>query len=331
MLTIYMDAGGIFEMASDLFESLGEANTFETLGDSFGPTHYEAAGVYIADAGLRVDFAFVLDPDDIDEETLAVYQDAGKRPQTEMLMPEGSLVYHVGSGIHRIVDNLYANLASMEGAEDFAESLMMFEMTFGFSPFEDFLGKLDGEWAFTIMPSSEGILAEGLGVPLDFVFLAETSNPEELGGVTERIGFLISMLEIGMVETLEFEKTTLYELVDMMIGESILTFGMGEEYFVLGSSTSSINELFTGGPSLADSERYNQVWQEFPKDMSPVTFVDIRGLTAALEGSIPPMIQESIEQEGEQYTNPLTYFAIAGTPMEDGVARATMILFIETE
>jgi hypothetical protein len=208
---------------------------------------------------------------------------------------------------------------------------MMFEMTFGFSPFEDFLGKLDGEWAFAIMPSSEGILAEGLGVPLDFVFLAETSNPEELEDVTERIGFLISMLEIGMVETLEFEKTTLYELIDMMIGESILTFGMGEEYFVLGSSTSSINELFAGGPSLADSEHYNQVWQEFPTDMSPVTFIDVRGLTAAIEGSIPSMIQDSFEQEGEQYTNPITYFAIAGTPMEDGAARATMILFIETE
>ena len=331
MLTIYMNSDQIFEMASGLFESLGEANTFETLGDSFGPTHYEAAGVYIVDAGLRVDFSFVLDPDDIDEETLAVYQDAGKRPQTETLIPEGSLVYHVGSGIHKIVENLQANLASMEGAEDFAESLMMFEMTFGFSPFEDFLGKLDGEWAFAIMPSSEGVLAEGLGVPLDFVFLAETSAPEELGDVTERIGFLITMMEIGMVETLEFEKTTLYELIDMMIGESILTFGMGEEYFVLGSSTSLINELFAGGASLADSEHYNQVWQEFPRDMSPVTFVDIRGLTAAIEGSIPSMIQESFEQEGEQYTNPITYFALAGTPMEDGVARATMILFIETE
>jgi hypothetical protein len=89
--------------------------------------------------------------------------------------------------------------------------------------------------------------------------------------------------------------------------------------------------LFAGGPSLAGSERYNQVWQDFPKDMSPVTFVDIQGLTAAIEGSIPSMLQESFEQEGERYTNPITYFAIAGTPMEDGVARATMILFIETE
>jgi hypothetical protein len=331
MLTIYMDSGGIFEMVSGLFESLGEAETLETLGASFGPTHYEAAGVYIVDAGLRVDFAFVLDPDDIDEETLVVYQDAGKQPQTDTLISEGSLVYHVGSGIHRIAENLQANLANMEGAEDYAESLMMFEMTFGFSPYEDFLGKLDGEWAFAIMPSSEGLLAEGLGVPLDFVFLAETSDPEGLQDVTERIGFLITLFEIGMVKPIESEKATLYELIDMTIGESIFTYGMSEGYFVLGSSTSALNELFAGGPSLVDSERYNQVWQEFPEDMSPVTFVDIRGLTAAIEGSIPSVIQESLEQEAEDYTNPITYFAIAGTPMENGIARATMILFIETE
>jgi hypothetical protein len=246
-------------------------------------------------------------------------------------MPEGSLVYHVGAGINQAMENLQANLINMEGAEDITESLMLFDMTFGFNPFEDFLGKFDGEWAFGIMPSSEGILAEGLGVPLDFVFLAETSAPEELRDVTERIGFLITMLEIGMVETLEFEKTTLYELIDMTIGESVLTYGMGEGYFVLGSSTSSLNELFAGGPSLADSERYNQVWQEFPKDMSPVTFIDIRRLTAAIEGSIPPIGQETFEQEAERALQPITYFAIAGTQMQDGVARATMILFIETE
>jgi hypothetical protein len=331
MLTIYMDSGGIFDMLSSLFESVGEAETLETLGASFGPTHYEAAGVYIVDAGIRVDLAFVLDPDDVDEETLTAYQDAGKRPQTETLMPEGSLVYHVGAGINQAMENLQANLVSMEGAEDITEALMLFEMTFGFDPFVDFFGKFDGEWAFGIVPSEEGILAEGLGVPLDFVFLAETSDPEGLQDVAARLGFLIEMFEIGMVETLEFEKTTLYELIDMTIGESLLTYGMGEGYFVLGSSTSSLNELFAGGPSLADSERYNQVWKEFPKDMSPVTFVDIRGLTAAIEGSIPSTIQESFEQEGELYTNPITYFAIAGTQMEDGVARATMILFIEKE
>ena len=117
----------------------------------------------------------------------------------------------------------------------------------------------------------------------------------------------------------------------MTIGESVLTFGMGEGYFLLGSSTSTLNELFTDKPSLADSERYNQVWQEFPSDMSPVTFVDIHGLSAAIEGVIPSTLQESLEQEIEGYANPIAYFAVAGTPMEDGVARATMILFIETE
>ena len=331
MLTIYMDSGQILDMVSGIFEGMGEAATFETLGESFGPTHYEAAGVYIVEAGIRVDLAFILDPEDIDEETLTAYQDVGRRPQTETLMPEGSLVYHVGSGINQAMENLQANLLSMEGADDITESLMMFEMTFGFSPFEDFFGKLDGEWAFGIVPSSEGLLAEGLGVPLDFVFLAETSDPEGLEGVAERLGFLIEMFEIGMVETLEFEKTTLYELIDMTIGESVLTYGMGEGYFVLGTSTNSLNELFAGGPSLAENERYNQVWQEFPTDMAPVTFVDIRGLTAAIEGSITSTIQETLEQEGEGYTNPITYFAIASTPMENGVSRATMILFIETE
>ena len=146
----------------------------------------------------------------------------------------------------------------------------------------------------------------------------------------EAIARNLDMLEPAYPSTSTI-KTTLYELIDMTIGESVLTYGMGEGYFVLGTSTNSLNELFAGGPSLAENERYNQVWQEFPTDMAPVTFVDIRGLTAAIEGSITSTIQETLEQEGEGYTNPITYFAIASTPMENGVSRATMILFIETE
>ncbi|NIS80832.1 MAG: DUF3352 domain-containing protein, partial [Anaerolineales bacterium] len=331
LLTIYLDSEHILGHLSPLFEDLADANTFEAIRESIGPKHYEAAGLYIVDAGIRVDLAFVLDPANRTEETLSAYQSAGKPPHTDSLMPEGSFVYRAGSGINQGADDLQENLARMQGEEDFTEAMMFFTMAFGFDPFEDFLSKLDGEWAFGIVPSTEGILYEELEIPVGFVFLSETSDPEGLKQVSEGFGLVLEQLTVGTAEPTISEGATFYDVFSIVDERHILTYGVEEGYFMVGSSASALSELFTGGPSLADSERYSQIWQEFPKGMAPVMYIDIRGLAALIQEKIPPLVQESVDPDAEREAYPVTYFAVAGTPMENGVAKATMILFIETD
>ncbi len=332
MLTVYLDSGHIINVFSGILSSMGQRDAFETFTDAFGPAHYEAGGLYIVDDGIRADMAFVFDPETLTEEMLTTYEYVGKQPQTDAMMPEGTLFYRVGSGIHRSVDRLQENLGRVEGAGELTAPLLIFEMTYGFHPIADFLAKLDGEWAFGILPSSRGIWAEELDFPMGFAFLAETSDPEGLLDVSESIASLLEEYEVGDVKVTHNEKTNLYELVDMIDGDTVmLTYGVGEGYFLLGSSAYTLNDLFAGGRSLAESERYIQVWEAFPKEMAPVMYVDVQGLTAFIQQNLPDIVQEPFAGDAEQYLHPVTTFAIAGSPIEDGVSKAAMILFIETE
>ena len=276
--------------------------------------------------------AFVFDPDSLTEEMLTAHEYVGKKPLTDSLMPEDTLVYRAGSGIHRSVERFKENLGRMEGAGDLTTPLLMFELTYGFHPISDFLAKLDGEWAFGIFPSSRGIWAEALDFPVGFVFLAETSDPEGLLDVSESIASLLVEYEVGDVKPEHSEKTTLYKLVDMIDDDTVFfTYGVGEGYFLLGTTAHTLNNLFAGGRSLADSERYKQVWEAFPKGMAPVVFIDVQRLTAFIQQNLPSYVEESFEGDAEQYLHPVTTFAIAGSPIEEGVSKAAMILFIETE
>jgi hypothetical protein len=332
MLTVYLDSEQIISAFSSILSSMGQRDAFETFTDAVGPAHYEAGGLYIVDAGIRADMAFVFDPETLTEEMLTGYEYVGKQPQTDAMMPEGTLFYRVGSGIHRSVDRLQENLGRMEGAGELTAPLLFFEMTYGFHPIADFLAKLDGEWAFGILPSSRGIWAEELDFPMGFAFLAETSDPEGLLDVSESIASLLEEFEVGDVNAIHNEKTTLYELVDMIDGDTVLfTYGVGEGYFLLGSTAHTLNDLFVGGRSLADSERYTQIWEAFPKEMAPVLYVDVQGLTAFIQQNVPANVQEPFEEDAELYLHPVTTFAIAGSPIEEGVSKAAMILFIETE
>jgi hypothetical protein len=332
MLTVYLDSSQIIGAFSGILNSLGQRDAFEVLAEAFGPAHYEAGGLYVVDDGIRADMAFVFDPETLTEEMLTAYEYVGKQPQTDSLLPEDTLVYRVGSGIHRSVDGLQENLRRMEGAGELTAPLLFFEMTYGFHPIADFLAKLDGEWAFGILPSSRGIWAEELDFPMGFVFLAGTSDPTRLLDVSESIASLLEEYEVGHVKEVFNEKTTLYELVDMIDGDTVLfTYGVGEGYFLVGSTAHTLNELFTGGRSLADSERYIQVWEAFPKGMTPVMYVDVQGLTTFIQQNLPANLQPPFEGDAEQYLHPVTTFAVAGSPIEDGVSKAALILFIETE
>ena len=96
---------------------------------------------------------------------------------------------------------------------------------------------------------------------------------------------------------LDLFQTSLFELVDLYTGELMLAYGVGDGYFVLGSSAETIESLFEGGASLADNERYEEVWKAFPRDMRPVLYFDIQGLIANIRETIPAAALEDFEEE----------------------------------
>jgi hypothetical protein len=125
--------------------------------------------------------------------------------------------------------------------------------------------------------------------------------------------------------------TALFELVDPYSGDLVLAYGVGDGHFVLGSSIGTLESLFEGGASLADSERYREVWTAFPKDMRPVLYFDIQGVIANIRESMPAAVREDFDEELGPGLQAVKYLAAAGSGLEDGIVRATLILFVETE
>jgi hypothetical protein len=193
------------------------------------------------------------------------------------------------------------------------------------------LGNLDGEIAFLLMPSTEGVLAESMDVPMGFAILAETNDPDALLEVTEKIGPAMEAFDIGTAEVSEQSYGTIYDLFDINFGDLIATYGVGEDHLLIGSSSDVFEDIFNGGPSLADSDGYQEVWDAFPRDMAPVMYMDFRGLIGQIRESLEPWEQEAFDEEAGMILESMKYFVAAASPFEDNMARSTMILFIEME
>lgn len=328
LMTFYIDAAQYLDLMTGMFESLYGPGMMDLYAGTMEGNLAMAGGMSIEDIGVRFDFASVADPELVSD---AVGQMVGAEPRTASLAPEDTLVYIVGPGFSGNMDQVKEIMAGPSGVEDFEEAIMFFEMSFGFNPFDDFLAKLDGEFALLLTPGSEGILAEQLDIPLAFAFIAETSDPDALLDVADSFGRALEMQGLGEAELAEYDHVTLYNLVDMFSGDSIVSFGVGQGHFLLGTSPDMMDQLFSGGASLSDSRRYTNVWREYPRGMVPVVYMDIEGLVAQIREGMSASERDAFDQETGKILRPLKFFTAAGTMMKDGVGKSTLILFIETE
>jgi hypothetical protein len=100
-------------------------------------------------------------------------------------------------------------------------------------------------------------------------------------------------------------------------------YGIGEEYLILSTSSESIESLFAGESNLADSDKYQNVWDAFSRGTIPVMYIDVDGLLAALEDADPTI--EDITD-----VNPVYAFAM-GTNSGNNTTQTTIIFFVAGE
>jgi hypothetical protein len=277
-----------------------------------------------------MDYAVITDPDAQEDLPEGYFSDD---PQIASLAPEDTFLYFA-SGIE--VDNLeqtkasFLELLSSQGT-DADEAMMLFSMAFGFDPIDDLIGNLDGELALLLVPSADGILAESADVPLGFALLAETADSDALLDVANKFGTAMETQGIGIAEVSEEEFGTIYDLVDTYYGDLIATYGVSEDYFMIASSSGALEDIFSDGPSLADSDGYKDVWDAFPDNVAPVMYINIQGLIGQLKESMEPWQREDFDEEAGEVLNSIHYLALAAYPTKNNINRATMILFVEME
>lgn len=330
MLTMYLDMAKYQENLTPLLSSMYGSGMTELVSESSSAASVVAMGVSAVDVGVKVDYAIIADPELQAEMPEGYFNDD---PKTASLAPEDTILYFT-SGI--AVDNLEQTKESLLGllssqGGDAEEALMMFAMAFGFDPIEDLLGNLNGELAVMLLPSSEGVLAESMEIPLGFAILAETDNSSALLDVADKLSTALEKQGMGVAEVSEQDFGTIYDLVDMYYGDLIVTYGVSEDHLMIGSSSGVLEEVFSGGLSLADSEGYQEVWDAFSRGMAPVMYVNIEGLIGQIRESMEPWERETFDEEVGEIVESLRFLAAAASPMDDNIARATFILFMEME
>jgi hypothetical protein len=330
MLTIYMDMVQYQETLTPLISMAYGQGMTDLISEPSTNAYVSLLGVSVVDVGIKLDTVEITNPEEQEECPEPYFNDD---PQIASLAPEDTILY-IASGI--VVDDLDQVKESMmevidSQGMDGEEALAMFAMAFGFDPVEDLLGNLDGEIGVLLFPSSEGALAESLDVPLGFAILAETDNSDALLDVTEKLSTALETLDIGMTEVNEQSYGTTYDLFDINYGDLIAAYGVGENYLLIGSSAGVFDDLFSGGPSLADSDGYQEVWDAFDRGMAPVMYVDIEGLVDILMESMEPWEREDFGEEAGRMLDSMRFVAGAASPVKDNIAFATIILFIDME
>ena len=330
ILTIYMDMVKYQESMEPLLSMAYGPGMSELMSESTGVAASVGVGISAVDVGVKIDYTIVADPEKMTELPEGYFN---TNPQIPSMAPEDTILYLASGFDAENIEQTRKTMLEMLGGQgaDAEEALAMFTTAFGFDPIDDLLGSLDGEFDFLLVPSSSGVLAESLDIPLGFAILAETNKPQKLLDVADNFSAAMERQGIGEAEVSEQEFGTIYDLVNMFNGDSILTYGVSDDRLMIGSSLDILADLFDGGPSLADSDSYQDIWKEFPKNMAPVVYVDIEGLIGQLREVMEPWEREDFDEEAGEVLAAMKFFAAAAAPMKGNIGRATFILFVETE
>jgi len=330
MLTIYLDMVQYQEDLSPIISMAYGPGMTDLISESNSPASAGMLGISAIDVGIKIDSVEITYSEEREELPEMCFN---PEPQTASLAPEDTILYltsEIATGNLDLMKEGILELIDSQGA-DGEEALAMFALTFGFDPIEDLIGNLEGEIAVLLLPASEGVLAESMDVPLGFAILAETKDSDALLEVAEKIGTAVETLDIGTTEVSEQSFGTIYDLFDAYSGELVATYGVGEDHLMIGSSTGVLDDVFNGGPSLADSDGYQEVWDAFPRGMAPVMYMDIEGLIGQIRESMEPWERENFDEEVGQVLTSMRFLAAAISPMEDNIAFGTFILFIDME
>jgi hypothetical protein len=330
-LTFYYDLQNLMTSFSDLFYGMYGMDPTGLSTGTFEAIQAIAGGFSIIEEGVQLDAVTLFDSENLTDSMRGLLSIREDPAGTTSLLPEDTFLLLAGEGLDKSIVGLKENLMSMSEGEDIEESLEMLEFTLGFDPFEEFFPRLDGELAIAVTQEFEGSFMEAIEVPLGFTILSETSDADGLLVTLQKLSDFLEQEGLGEVEESQSDVVNLFELVDYFSGDSILSYGVSETYFALCTSKSSLIDLFDGGRSLADSDRYQQVWEAFPGDMVPVWYLDVEGLVGTIRESMPPDEREYFEEDMGAFVKPIQFFAVAVAPLDGEMMRSSAILFIETE
>ncbi len=316
-LTIYVSGQGIEDSASAV-EDTSELEGFDAgMLEDLGLLGVGMSVTAVAE-GIQADF--VGNFESLTEEQQEMLDAQTDDIKTAEFLPESTYVFLVGQRLDLVWQNAMDSLDGVN-EDDLDEAMDLFDDMFGFNPGDELLPLLNGEYSLALIDSDEGLIAEQFETDLGLVVMAGTSSSEELAGLAEDFADGVEDQEMSVTDSAN-DDVTVYEVEDAS-GELAGAYGVSEDYLILSTSGETIETMFLGEANLADSDKYQNAWDAFPRGTIPVMYMDLDSLFAALE-DVDPTIGDAAD------VNPVYAFAM-GTRAEGSSTHTTMIFFIAGE
>ncbi len=316
-MTIYVNGQGIEDAAKGAEDS-GELEGLDT--GALEDLGLLGVGMSITAVAEGIQADFVGNFESLTEEQQAVLDAQTDDIQTAEFLPESTYVFLVGQRLDLVWQNAMDSLNGVS-EDDLDEAMDLFDDMFGFNPSDELLPLLNGEYSLALIDSDAGLIAEQFETDLGLVIMVGTSSSEELTGLAEDFTDGLEDQEMSVDDSAN-DDVTIYEVEDAS-GELMGAYGVSEDYLVLSTSGETVETLFLGEANLADSDKYQNAWDAFPRGTIPVMYMDIDGLFAALE-DVDPTIGDAAD------VNPVYAFAM-GTRAEGNSTHTTMIFFVAGE
>ncbi len=318
-LTVYM-AGEAIEDFAKAAQDSGDLQGFDS--DIVEDLNLNGVGISATTTpeGIRVDF--VGNYKELSEEQQALLDAQTDDMKTAEFLPEATYVYLVGQRLDLVWQSGVNALASSGvNEDDFDEAMSLFDDMFGFDPGKDLMPLLDGEYSLALVDSRDGLIAEQLDADLGAIVMMGSSNGEELAKLAEDFADGLKDQDLDVNDSSN-DDVTVYEVEDPN-GDQIGAYGVSKDYLVFATDGNTLEDLFAGNANLADSDKFKNVWDAFPRGTIPVMYLDIAELLTALE-NLDPDIENAAD------VNPVYAFGM-GTNTGNNSSQTTMIFFIAGE
>ncbi len=313
----------MFLSSTKLIEALSSEALYgseDAVADTLNGWKASALSLAIVDAGVQVDMVTAYDVDKLDDDMKAMMDASGASSKAISMMPEETMVFVSGSHLDLVWNALKVSLIGMGDSIDYKDAMSEFEDMMGFNPDTELLAYLDGDYAISIFPSKNGLLAEASGIDLGFVGLFGTNSPDEL---RDTVDSLVNYLEDEMytdVNSSSVGDGDVYEL-DMVGG----AFGVVNNYLGIGSSVKSLEDAYDKSSSITDNDTYNEMLKNIPGGLKPTLFINVTDGISYLDEIIP----YGVDSTTMDALDPIQYLVVSGSGLQGELVKGSFLIAIE--
>lgn len=288
-----------------------------------------AVSLSLTDDGLQLDTVSPVDSEAISPDQQQLLDSFADEPVADQRFPDATLIYLAGQRLDLVWSSIKDSLSDSMTPGEFDESMTLFAEQFGLNPDTQLFPFLDGEWAVGVLPATAGFLAEELEVDLGLAMLAQTSDPDTLSANLSGFSSALEEQALFVEHTSEADMES-YSIHDDPQGPAVISFGLAQGYLFISSDAGTTGRLFGDGPSLADSDHYQETWKAFPRGMTPVFYLNASGLVGAVREGMDPGDRADFD-EVNPLLEPISAVAVASDPGQDTVHTATIVFITARE